>query len=175
MAQSGIAKTYGTFTIDAAGAWTYTLDDDNGTVQALNAGGTLHELVTVSTADGTTRQIDITINGANDAAVIIETFGATDLVQVGNQFFLRDGGGVGPSLKDAGVAYTDGQFGAWTPVGGGADRRGAIRWPGSSARRPVHRVEHRRQRQLDELLCDGQWCRGPTWRCSCWRRRSSRI
>ena len=36
-------------------------------------GGTLHELVTVATADGTTRQIDITINGANDAAVITGT------------------------------------------------------------------------------------------------------
>ena len=43
------------------------------TVQALNAGGTLHELVTVETADGTTQVIDITINGANDAAVITGT------------------------------------------------------------------------------------------------------
>ena len=34
---------------------------------------TLHELVTVATADGTTQVIDITINGANDAAVITGT------------------------------------------------------------------------------------------------------
>ena len=53
MVQSGGAKTYGTFSIDAAGAWSYTLDDDNADVQALNTGGTLHELVTVATADGT--------------------------------------------------------------------------------------------------------------------------
>ena len=64
------AETYGTFSIDAAGAWTYTLNDANADVQALNTGGTLHELVTVATADGTTQVIDITINGANDAAVI---------------------------------------------------------------------------------------------------------
>src|SRR5262245_33540682 len=70
VAQSGAARTYGTFSIDATGAWSYTLDDGNSAVQALNAGGTLHELVTVATADGTTRQIDVTINGANDAAVI---------------------------------------------------------------------------------------------------------
>ena len=38
-----------------------------------DCGRTLHELVTVATADGTTRQIDITINGANDAAVITGT------------------------------------------------------------------------------------------------------
>src|SRR6185295_20418598 len=51
----------------------YTLNDSNSSVQALNAGGTLHELVTVASADGTTKQIDITINGANDAAVITGT------------------------------------------------------------------------------------------------------
>ena len=32
------ASTYGTFTIDAAGLWTYTLDDTNAAVQALNVG-----------------------------------------------------------------------------------------------------------------------------------------
>ena len=73
VAQSAVAKSYGSFTIDAAGAWSYALDDNNAAVQALNAGGTLHELVTVATADGTTRQIDVTINGANDAATITGT------------------------------------------------------------------------------------------------------
>ena len=68
--QSSVTKTYGTFSIDATGAWGYTLDDTNAQVQALPAGATLHELVTVSAADGTTQQIDITINGANDAATI---------------------------------------------------------------------------------------------------------
>ena len=43
VAQSGVAKTYGRFSIDAAGAWSYTLDDGNATVQALNTGGTLHD------------------------------------------------------------------------------------------------------------------------------------
>ena len=32
------ASTYGTFTIDAAGVWTYTLDNNNTAVQALNVG-----------------------------------------------------------------------------------------------------------------------------------------
>src|SRR6185436_7302107 len=72
-------KSYGTFSIDATGAWNYTLNDDNATVQALNASSApLHELVTVATADGTEKVIDITINGANDAAVITGT--ATDSV-----------------------------------------------------------------------------------------------
>ena len=66
------AKSYGTFSIDATGAWTYTLDDANAAVQALEhvERRTLHDLITVSTADGTEQLIDITINGANDAAVI---------------------------------------------------------------------------------------------------------
>ncbi|PZV33107.1 VCBS domain-containing protein [Mesorhizobium kowhaii] len=68
--QTDAAKSYGTFSIGADGTWSYTLDDNNGDVQALNTGGTLHELVTVTTADGTAKVIDITIHGANDAAVI---------------------------------------------------------------------------------------------------------
>ncbi|MGC5845198.1 VCBS domain-containing protein, partial [Mesorhizobium abyssinicae] len=74
--QAAVAKTYGTFSIDAAGTWSYTLDDNNATVQALNSSGantTLHELVTVTTADGTSQVIDITIHGANDAAAITGT------------------------------------------------------------------------------------------------------
>ncbi len=73
VAQTDVAASYGTFSIDAAGAWSYTLDNGNASVQALNVGGVLHELVTVMTADGTAQQIDVTINGANDAAVITGT------------------------------------------------------------------------------------------------------
>ncbi len=112
--QSNVAKTYGTFSIDAAGAWTYTLDDNNAAVQALGAGTTLHELVSVTSADGTTQQIDITINGADD---IIETAGDTDLVQGANQYLLRDSGGNGPSLKLGGAAVTIGQFAGYTILG----------------------------------------------------------
>ena len=61
---------YGTFTIDAAGQWVYILDDNNPTVQALNAGATLTDTFTATTIDGTTQPVTITITGANDAAVI---------------------------------------------------------------------------------------------------------
>src|SRR4029079_14777433 len=46
--------------------------------QGLNTGGTLTETVTVATADSTTKDVTITINGANDAAVITGT--ASDAV-----------------------------------------------------------------------------------------------
>jgi Ca2+-binding RTX toxin-like protein len=51
-------------------------------------------------------------------ATTIESFGSTRTVEVGNQFFLRDAGGVGPSMKFGGTAFTAGQFGAWTAIGG---------------------------------------------------------
>ncbi|TIU32075.1 MAG: hypothetical protein E5W38_13905 [Mesorhizobium sp.] len=71
--QTAASKSYGTFSIDANGTWNYTLDDNNAAVQALNSAGantTLHELVTVTTVDGTQQVIDITIHGANDAAAL---------------------------------------------------------------------------------------------------------
>jgi serralysin len=51
------------------------------------------------------------------ATTVIESNGSTRLSQTGNYFFLQDSGGVGPSLKYAGVDFVKGQFGAWTPIG----------------------------------------------------------
>ena len=51
-----------------------------------------------------------------------------------NEFFLHDGGGIGPSLKYQGTAFTAGQFGAWTPVG--AEKVGSgyqVAWKNGSA------------------------------------------
>ena len=58
---------------DGGGVWTYTLDDSNATVQALNVGQTLTDTFTATTVDGTAQLVTITINGANDAAVISGT------------------------------------------------------------------------------------------------------
>ena len=46
-------RGYGTFTMTAAGVWTYTLDNANSAVQALNVGDTLTDTFTVTTVDGT--------------------------------------------------------------------------------------------------------------------------
>jgi VCBS repeat-containing protein len=64
---------YGTFTLTATGVWTYTLDNANGAVQALNVGGTLTDSFTVTTLDGTPQVVTITIQGSNDAALIFGT------------------------------------------------------------------------------------------------------
>ena len=64
---------FGSYTLTAAGVWTYTLDNSNATVQALNAGQTLTDTFTAITVDGTQQLVTITINGTNDAAVISGT------------------------------------------------------------------------------------------------------
>jgi len=67
------AGGYGTFTITAAGVWTYTLNNANSAVQALNTGDTLTDTLTVTTVDGTAQVVTITITGTNDKAVISGT------------------------------------------------------------------------------------------------------
>ena len=57
----------------AAGVWTYTLDNTNSAVQALNVGGTLTDSFTVTSVDGTPQVVTITVNGSNDAAIISGT------------------------------------------------------------------------------------------------------
>ncbi|MFY1905429.1 retention module-containing protein, partial [Achromobacter xylosoxidans] len=57
---------YGTFSIDASGNWTYTLNNDDPKVQSLAVGEKLVETFTVSTADGTTSTVTVTIDGTND-------------------------------------------------------------------------------------------------------------
>ena len=61
-----VSGDYGTLTIDAAGAWTYTVDNDLSAIQGLGSGDTLPDTVTVLSTDGTSRDITITINGTDD-------------------------------------------------------------------------------------------------------------
>src|SRR6202022_2912138 len=61
------------------------------------------------------------LNGDGTIGVVttvIESFGSTSLVEVGNNFYLNsNSGGSGPQLKYGGAAVVAGQFGGWTPIG----------------------------------------------------------
>ena len=61
---------YGSFQMTADGVWTYTLDNANCAVQALNVRDTLTDTFTVTTIDGTAQVVTITIRGTNDPAII---------------------------------------------------------------------------------------------------------
>ena len=58
---------YGKFTMDASGAWTYTM---NSAHNEFVGGTTYTDSFTVATADGTEQVVTVTIPGTNDAAVI---------------------------------------------------------------------------------------------------------
>lgn len=64
------AGAYGEFVIGSDGVWQYTLDSSLPAVQGLDASGTLSEVFTVTTADGTTHQVTVTVRGANDPASV---------------------------------------------------------------------------------------------------------
>ncbi|WP_202973173.1 VCBS domain-containing protein [Psychromonas sp. psych-6C06] len=70
---ANIIGTLGTLHLTDTGSWTYDLDNTNPTVQALGQGKTATDTITVQSADGTTHQVSITINGTNDKAVIAGT------------------------------------------------------------------------------------------------------
>src|SRR5206468_45612 len=66
-AQTRVDGANGHFSIAADGTWTYTA---NSAFDNLNVGQSVADTFTVSSADGTTSTVQVTINGTNDAAVL---------------------------------------------------------------------------------------------------------
>ena len=116
-AGAATALGYGTYQLGADGVWTYTLDDTNAAVQALNAGATLFDAFTALTADGTGREVAITIHGRNDAAIITgDAIGA--VAEAGN------GPGTPTDSGDLDAADVDNAVDAWQAVAAGATVNG---------------------------------------------------
>ncbi|MUK91775.1 retention module-containing protein [Aliivibrio fischeri] len=67
----GSTGQYGQFTLDQNGHWTYTLDNSNSTVNGLKEGAELVDTITVKVTDSfgevSEKEIEITIEGTNDA------------------------------------------------------------------------------------------------------------
>ncbi|MCC5498694.1 type I secretion C-terminal target domain-containing protein [Vibrio lentus] len=70
----------GTLTITSDGEWTYTVDND--AVQYLDENETVTEVYTVTAIDGTTSEVTITINGADDPSEITVGEGDSDKGEV---------------------------------------------------------------------------------------------
>ena len=67
------AGTYGTFTLAANGAWTYTANDSQTAIQQLGAGQSITDSFSAVAYDGSqpaSQVVTVTINGTNDAPVI---------------------------------------------------------------------------------------------------------
>ncbi len=94
-AQTNVSTTYGTFSIDADGNWTYELDNSNPLVQALDDGETLADEILIESADGTDQLITITINGANEGPPVNLTIGNRVFQDVDGDGFYTAGTDIG--------------------------------------------------------------------------------
>ena len=122
VAQAGTAGSYGTFAIDAAGAWTYTASSAHN---EFVAGTTYTDTFDVASADGTLTSVTINILGTNDAAVLsadtrnlTETNSAADISTSGT-LTISDVDSPATFVAQAGTAGSYGTFaidaaGAWT-------------------------------------------------------------
>ncbi len=62
--------SYGSLTINANGNWQYAASNNQTAIQALKTGDTLTDTIKVSSIDGTTQDMRISIRGADDASII---------------------------------------------------------------------------------------------------------
>lgn len=77
---TNVAGAHGTFSINASGVWTYTLNNADPAVQALGAGQSLpNETFTVTSIDGTSQVVTVTISGTNDAPVALDDTASTPI------------------------------------------------------------------------------------------------
>ncbi|MEY4753141.1 MAG: hypothetical protein RJA44_816, partial [Pseudomonadota bacterium] len=68
VAQTATAGSYGSFSIDASGAWSYTASSAH---DAFVAGQTYTDSFTVTSADGTQSTVTVNITGTNDAPTLV--------------------------------------------------------------------------------------------------------
>src|SRR5690349_19874649 len=130
VAQSNAHGSYGDFSIDANGAWSYT---GNGAHNELTAGQQVQDQFTVTSQDGTaTGTVTVTITGSNDAATlssdsksVTEADTATALNTSGQLTIVDPDAGEAHVVAQSNVHGTYGDFsidanGAWTYTGNGA-------------------------------------------------------
>ncbi len=111
VAQTGVAGSngYGSFSITAAGAWSYTMNSAHDEFVANTA---YTDSITVATVDGTTRQITVTITGTNDGPVLdLDQDDSSGLI--GSNYsttWTEEGGAVAVVDSDVSVIDADGSL-----------------------------------------------------------------
>lgn len=92
VAQDSVAGSggFGSFSLDASGAWTYKVDNGIDAVQQLKAGESLVDSFTAVSLDGSSSQVvSVVINGANEAGGALHGFESGDFTGwsvLGNAF-----------------------------------------------------------------------------------------
>lgn len=73
-----LVGAYGDFTFDEdTGEWRYTVNNDKTIVQRLAKGESVTDTLTIASVDGSTQNLVVTIDGANDAPVLEDLDGLT--------------------------------------------------------------------------------------------------
>ena len=124
VAQTSAVGTYGSFSIDANGVWSYS---GNGSHDELTAGQVVSDTFTVTSQDGTASgTVKVTITGTNDAATVSsdtkslsETNAAADISTSGTLSITDPDAGQAHVVAQAATAGAYGTFavdadGAWT-------------------------------------------------------------
>jgi 20S proteasome alpha/beta subunit len=116
------------FKVTGADAYTVWDTDSNGNITT-DPIGTVSGSSTALEALETSFHQDLNGDGMIGPSVVtattIESFGATALVQTGNDYFLNPvGGGTGPLLQYGSAPLVAGEWGAWTPIGAEATAAG---------------------------------------------------
>lgn len=119
-----LSGSYGSLTIDTAGNWTYTASNSQTAIQGLDDGETLTDTITVQTADGTTHDVSIVINGINDGPVAANVdLGSsnedTDLVITEAQLLANSTDVDGDNLSITTLTLDNGSHGSLTDNGDG--------------------------------------------------------
>ncbi|MDP5190216.1 VCBS domain-containing protein, partial [Rheinheimera baltica] len=73
VAQNAMLLDFGTFSINAQGNWSYTVDVNNETVASLELGNSVNDTVTITSLDGTTADIVIRIAALTQLVKISDT------------------------------------------------------------------------------------------------------
>jgi len=81
--QSNISTTYGTFSIAANGDYTYTVNTNNSDLVALPESASVSESLIITSVDGTSTSIGITITGVNNSAAFSSGDGV-DALEIDN-------------------------------------------------------------------------------------------
>lgn len=108
LVQSNVALDYGTFSISAQGAWSYTVNVDNETVASLEVGNSVYDTVTITSIDGTTETIEVRVAALTQMVKLSNTGSSTGQIRF-NVNDLRKGKLSATFLKEASLG-SDGAF-----------------------------------------------------------------
>ena len=114
---------YGDLTIDAAGNWTYTADNTQAAIQQLDVSESITDTLTVTSFDGTTHNVVITLYGTEDAAVIAGTASGSvtedgPLTTSGALTISDTDASDSPSFADVAATASDNGYGTFEMNGG---------------------------------------------------------